>query len=78
MKKDIFENVTNNGENPPNIFGADAHDSSFEGSTRKYAEHLVNDHGFTKAQVAPYESGVVQGDWNMLDRLHRLARSLNR
>jgi hypothetical protein len=72
-----FTNVTNNGENPPNQWGTDAHDDSFEGSTKLYAEHLVNDHGYTEAQVSPYKNGVTQGDWSMLDRLHRAARSLS-
>jgi len=69
--------ITNNGEPLPHPLGTDAHDGSFEGSTALYAEHLVKDHGFTEAQVAPYKNGAVQGDWSMLDRLHRQARSMD-
>lgn len=69
--------ITNNGEPKPNPLGSDAHDGSFEGSTTLYAEHLVNDHGYTAAQVAPFKGGVSQGDWISLDHLHRTARTLN-
>lgn len=69
--------VTNNGEPKSHPLGSDAHDGSFEGSTKLYAEHLVNDHGYTEAQVAPYKNSVMQGDWVSLDRLHRAARSLS-
>jgi N-formylglutamate amidohydrolase len=69
--------ITNNEEPKPDPLGSDAHDGSFEGSTTLYAEHLVNDHGFTEAQVAPFKGGAMQGDWNTLDRLHRAARSLH-
>ena len=69
--------ITNNGEPKPHPLGSDSHDGSFEGSTKLYAEHLVNDHGFTDAQVAPYKDGMMQGHWTALNRLHRHARSLD-
>lgn len=69
--------ITNNGEPKPNPLGSDAHDGSFEGSARLYAEHLVKDHGFSWSNVDPFKNGVSQGDWIALDHLHRHARSLN-
>jgi hypothetical protein len=69
--------ITNNGEPKPHPLGSDAHDGSFEGSTKLYAEHLVNDHGYTEEQVAPYKGSVMVSDWLALDRLHRTARLLN-
>lgn len=77
MAKGVKPAVTNNGEPKSHPYGTDAHDGGFEGSTKLYAEHLVTDHGYTEAQVSPYSSGVTQGDWSMLDRLHRHARSLD-
>jgi hypothetical protein len=69
--------ITNNGEPKPNPLGTDAHDGTFEGSIELYAQHLINDHGFTENQVEPYRSGYTQGDWSMLNKLHRAARSLH-
>jgi hypothetical protein len=69
--------ITNNGEPKPHPLGTDAHDGSFEGSTKLYAEHLVTDHGYTEEDVAPFKHGVTESDWLALGRLHRKARSLD-
>ena len=69
--------VTNNGESKPNKLGTDAHDEEFEGSCKLYADHLVNDHGYTDEQVSDWRWGNSQGDWTALDHLHRIARSLD-
>jgi hypothetical protein len=74
---DILRDVTNNGEPKPHPLGDDAHDGSFEGSTKLYAEHLVNDHGFPEEVVAPYKGSVMQRDWLMLNAFHRTARLLD-
>jgi hypothetical protein len=69
--------VTNNGEPKPNPLGTDAHDGSFEGSTKLYAEHLVNDHGYTEEDVAPFKFGITEAEWYSLDYMHRKARLLD-
>ena len=69
--------ITNNGEPKPNPLGTDAHDESFEGSCYLYAKHLVNDHGYTEADVAPYADGIYQSEWSALNAMHRTARLLN-
>lgn len=69
--------ITNNGEPKPNPLGTDAHDGSFEGSNKLYAEHLVNDHGYTEAEVERYKWGMTESEWCALDSMHRKARLLD-
>lgn len=69
--------VTNNGEPKPHPLGTDAHDGSFEGSCYLYAKHLVEDHGYTEDDVAPYKDGIYQSQWSALNTMHRKARLLD-
>lgn len=47
------------------------HRFSFEGSTTQLASHLVRDHGLAIDNVQEWSGGLTQGDWNILDVLHR-------
>lgn len=69
--------IHNNGEPKPNPLGTDAHDGGFEGSNKLYAEHLVNDHGYTESDVERHKWGMTEGDWIALNAMHRAARSLD-
>lgn len=69
--------ITNNGEPKPSQYGTDAHDERFEGSCLLYAQHLVNEHGYSEEAVKAYKDGDSENEWIALNKLHRLARTLD-
>lgn len=51
----------------------ETHRFTFEGSTTLLAHHLRDDHGVDPDEVREWDGGLTQGDWNLLDVMHREA-----
>lgn len=53
----------------------EAHRFSFEGSTSELARHVAEEHGANALLLKDHAAGMTQGDWAVLDDLHRAAHA---
>lgn len=72
----LLGDIHANTEPAPDPHGTDDHDEYFEGSTPLYAMHLIEDHGFTLADLGDLPAGSDQSAWSALNELHHRARRL--
>lgn len=53
----------------------EAHRFSFEGAASLLARHLVDDHRLPRDAVRRWENGLTQGEWALLDSMHRITHT---